>query len=156
MDYFAAFETLELPSDASPKQIRSAYRRLALQWHPDKNPDRRAMAEERFKAIGRAYEILSDPMRGDGAREGREQPYGRTSEQVFRDFFAADDTEDDPSPTDSSTSWEPVLVTPENVFNLPLFELPFIIDLRSRECYRRCHIVTSLSLPCVGASAAPA
>jgi curved DNA-binding protein CbpA len=45
---------------SSSSAIKQAYRRLALEWHPDKNPTRIQEATERFVAIGRAYDILSD------------------------------------------------------------------------------------------------
>lgn len=54
------YATLGLPSTASPEQIKSAYRRLAREHHPDKKPgDKRA--ENRFKDISNAYALLSDP-----------------------------------------------------------------------------------------------
>jgi curved DNA-binding protein len=54
------YEILGVPRNASDKDIRRAYRRLARQHHPDVNPgDRRA--EARFKEIGEAYSVLSDP-----------------------------------------------------------------------------------------------
>ena len=40
----------------------SSYRRLALKWHPDKNPDNVKEADDMFKSIGEAYEVLSDRM----------------------------------------------------------------------------------------------
>lgn len=49
-------------SSASADDIRAAYLKMALRWHPDKNPGRdAATAERRFKEIQRAYDILSDP-----------------------------------------------------------------------------------------------
>lgn len=39
-----------------------SYRKLALQWHPDKNPDNKEDAEKKFKQIAQAYEVLSDRM----------------------------------------------------------------------------------------------
>jgi DnaJ-class molecular chaperone len=53
------YEILGVPKDARPDQIKKAYRRLALQNHPDKNPGDTA-AEERFKEASNAYEVLSD------------------------------------------------------------------------------------------------
>ena len=57
------YEVLGLPPSASVQSIRQSYRQLALQWHPDKNPLNRAAAEEKFKRISEAYEVLSDPSR---------------------------------------------------------------------------------------------
>jgi len=48
---------LGVQRDASPDEIKAAYRRLALQYHPDRNRD--AGAEERFKEISEAYSVLS-------------------------------------------------------------------------------------------------
>ena len=55
------YEVLGVPKDATEEQIRKAYKKLALRWHPDKNPDNRKQAEEKFKEIGEAYSVLSDP-----------------------------------------------------------------------------------------------
>lgn len=56
-DYYAV---LGVPRDASPEAIKKAYRRLAIQYHPDRNPNN-PEAEERFKEISEAYAVLSDP-----------------------------------------------------------------------------------------------
>lgn len=48
---------LNIKSDTSKSEIRKAYRRLAMEWHPDKNPDN-PYAEKRFREIQQAYEIL--------------------------------------------------------------------------------------------------
>jgi DnaJ-class molecular chaperone len=54
------YETLGLARDATPEQVRAAYRKLAKKHHPDLNPGN-AAAEERFKAVNTANELLSDP-----------------------------------------------------------------------------------------------
>lgn len=54
------YEVLGVPRDATEEDIKKAYRRLALEHHPDRNPGNRD-SEERFKEITLAYEILSDP-----------------------------------------------------------------------------------------------
>jgi len=53
------YDVLEVSRDASAEEIKKAYRRLALKWHPDRNKTKEA--EERFKEINEAYEVLSDP-----------------------------------------------------------------------------------------------
>ena len=53
------YEILEVPKSASKDEIKKAYRKKAIQYHPDKNPDDKA-AEEKFKEAAEAYEVLSD------------------------------------------------------------------------------------------------
>ena len=54
------YEILGLKRDAKPEEIKKAYRRLARKYHPDVNPGDKA-AEERFKAMSEAHDVLSDP-----------------------------------------------------------------------------------------------
>src|SRR3954468_21759720 len=58
-DYYAA---LGVPKDADAAAIKKAYRKLARDLHPDKNPNN-AEAEERFKEVSEAYDVLSDEKR---------------------------------------------------------------------------------------------
>src|ERR1700744_6577878 len=51
---------LGVPKNAAAKDIKSAYRKLARKWHPDANPDNAKEAEEKFKDISEAYEVLGD------------------------------------------------------------------------------------------------
>jgi curved DNA-binding protein len=60
MDYKDYYKLLGVDRSASESDIKRAYRKLALQYHPDKNPGD-SQAEERFKEINEAYEVLGDP-----------------------------------------------------------------------------------------------
>ena len=60
MEYKDYYKILGVDKNATEKDIKSAYRKLARQYHPDKNPDDRS-AEEKFKEINEANEVLGNP-----------------------------------------------------------------------------------------------
>ncbi|NXT51901.1 DNJB8 protein, partial [Pluvianellus socialis] len=60
VDYY---KVLGLKKSASQDDVRKSYYKLALKWHPDKNPSNKEEAEKQFKAVAKAYEVLSDPQK---------------------------------------------------------------------------------------------
>ncbi len=57
------YQILGVSQDASAEDIKKAFRRMALQYHPDRNPENVQEAGEKFKEINEAYEVLSDEQR---------------------------------------------------------------------------------------------
>ncbi len=53
------YDILGVSKTATPDEMKRAYRKLALEWHPDRNKD--PQASDRFKEITKAYEVVSDP-----------------------------------------------------------------------------------------------
>lgn len=86
------YETLGVARTASTEEIRSAYRKLALKYHPDRNPDDKE-AERKFKEVSEAYETLSDTQKRSTYDLGGADPGGFSAgggpanwEQVFNHF----------------------------------------------------------------------
>jgi molecular chaperone DnaJ len=92
------YEVLEVERSASGEEIKRAYRKLAVKFHPDKNPDD-PYAEEKFKELGEAYDVLMDGDKraaydrfghaafeqGGGFRGGFHDPF-----DIFREVFGGD------------------------------------------------------------------
>ncbi|RXJ87539.1 molecular chaperone DnaJ [Arcobacter sp. CECT 8985] len=98
IDYY---ELLEISRDADKSSIKKAYRKMAMKYHPDKNPDD-TQAEEKFKAINEAYQILSDEEKraiydryGKAGLEGHGQGGGFSSagfddlSSIFEEMFGS-------------------------------------------------------------------
>lgn len=110
VDYY---QVLGVPRHASSEDIKKAYRKMALKWHPDKNLDNKDIADRKFKEVAEAYEVLSDQqkrniydrlghkglMNGGGGMSsshfgGAEPHFGftfRNPEDVFQEFFGGRD-----------------------------------------------------------------
>ena len=67
-DYYSI---LEIDKNADKNKIKNAYKKLALKYHPDKNTDNKEQAEEKFKEISEAYEILSDDQKKNNYDNGQ-------------------------------------------------------------------------------------
>jgi DnaJ-class molecular chaperone len=92
------YQTLGVPENAGDEDIRKAFRRLAFQYHPDKNLGHEKEAEEKFKDINEAFSVLSDPVKRrqyDQVRQGGlagagfnpGQGFNYSQQDIFRDAF---------------------------------------------------------------------
>src|SRR3954468_14535935 len=103
----AYYEVLGLQKGVSAEEIKKAYRKLAVKYHPDKNPGDKT-AEEKFKELSEADEVLSDPQKrpiedqhGHAAFDRRAPAYARGAGgfhdpfEIFREVFGGGNIFDD-------------------------------------------------------------
>ncbi|KAH9607516.1 hypothetical protein KSS87_017446 [Heliosperma pusillum] len=110
VDYY---KILQVDRNAKEDDLKKAYRKLAMKWHPDKNPNNKKEAEAKFKQISEAYDVLSDPQKravydqyGEEGLKGQVPPPGagypggsdgsgftsfrfntRSADDIFSEFF---------------------------------------------------------------------
>ncbi|XP_008798261.1 dnaJ homolog subfamily B member 13-like [Phoenix dactylifera] len=87
VDYY---KILQVDKNANDGDLKKAYRKLAMRWHPDKNPNNKKEAETKFKQISEAYEVLSDPQKraiydqyGEDGLKGQVPPPGAGGASFF-------------------------------------------------------------------------
>jgi DnaJ-class molecular chaperone len=89
------YDILGITKDASEEDIKKAYRKMAVKWHPDKNPNNKKESEEKFKVISEAFTVLSDPSKkdiydkygDDGLKQHENGMGGQSAEDIFSMFF---------------------------------------------------------------------
>ena len=89
------YDVLSIDKNASLDEIKKAYRKLAIKYHPDKNPNNKEESEEKFKLISEAYSVLSDPekkteydLRGDNKFRKNTSNYSNFNAQdIYNTFF---------------------------------------------------------------------
>ncbi|GMH22993.1 hypothetical protein Nepgr_024836 [Nepenthes gracilis] len=114
IDYY---KVLQVDRNAKDDDLKKAYRKLAMKWHPDKNPNNKKEAEAKFKQISEAYDVLSDPQKravydqyGEDGLKGQVPPPGaggfpgssdgggvftsfrfnpRSADDIFSEFFGS-------------------------------------------------------------------
>ena len=122
------YQTLGVNQNATPQEIKKAYYRLAVRWHPDKNPDE-PQAEKNFKQISKCYNVLSDK-----EKRQRYDQYGEEGiDQIpfsFDQFIRTRDFKD---------------IFGDHVFMSPLF-VPKVSPIMKKRAFQDPNIIRSVSI----------
>ena len=81
------YKVLDINNNATPTEIKKAYKKAALKYHPDRNPDNQEEAERKFKEISKAYQVLSDPKKRENYDRFGEEGINDTNDFSPFDLF---------------------------------------------------------------------
>lgn len=88
------YKILDIDKKANDETIKKAYKRQAMKWHPDKNPDNQEEAAKKFKDVARAYEVLSDKKQrkdydqfGEDGINNKMNNFRKNPNDIFEQFF---------------------------------------------------------------------
>ncbi|KAM0825910.1 hypothetical protein ACQ4PT_069219 [Festuca glaucescens] len=152
LDYY---EILNVDRSATDDDLRRAYGRLAMRWHPDKNPAGKSDAEAKFKDITEAYNVLSDATKRavydqygeEGLKDPPPQP-GGSVDDIFAEFFGSTPFtySNNTRAKQQQTAWDGGFGRPYDQgvgadlsaqWNQLPADLVFVVDERPHDVYRR-------------------
>ncbi|ORX53819.1 DnaJ-domain-containing protein [Piromyces finnis] len=131
------YDTLGVSPTASENELKKAYRKLALKYHPDKNPD----GADKFKEISHAYEILSDPHKretydsfGEEGLSGDAGGMGMNPEDLFSSFFGFGGSSRNSGPRRGKDLVHPLKVSLEDLYKGKVFKLSIKHNIICKAC----------------------
>lgn len=127
MNSESLYEQLEIPRTASGKEIKVAYRRLAMRWHPDRNPENPKLAEQQFKRIKFAYETLSN------SEKRRSYDESLNTKQHHGKAHSADTTWT-PSPEKGKDAFAKAAISLEQALSGCFLDIQFTTEEYCSEC----------------------
>lgn len=84
--YIDYYKILEIEKGSSAQEIKAAYRKMVIKWHPDRHKTNKKEAESKMKMINKAYDILSDPEKKEMYDQGRDPEDPMSGQQGFNPF----------------------------------------------------------------------
>ncbi len=128
------YQILEVDKTATQEDIKQAYRKKAIKYHPDKNQGDKA-AEEKFKEVAEAYEVLSDPEKKrnyDAGGTGKKSSGFNGPGDMFNFFRGASNRNRQPS--ENLNIFAEIGVTFEEVISGKNIDLEYIINVKCKDC----------------------